>query len=95
MTKHFLTLDNKEHTVDETEPARRQLVKDINADPGSREFLENQFGQIWDPRQLEDDFVLEGFMAPFVVGTKKDTGKRGSLMFQHNPRFYFSWTEDN
>jgi hypothetical protein len=94
MTNFYIDADGDEQIIDETEPARRQLVQDINANPGSREFLENIHGQVWDTTQLQDDFLIERFMAPFVVGTKKDTDKRGSLMYQPTPRFYFSWTED-
>ena len=32
-----------------------------------------------------------GFMAPYVVVRRKSDGQRGSLMFQHDPRFYFSF----
>ena len=74
---------------DPTEPVRRQLVSEINAAPGSREALEAQHGQIWDTLQLRDDFEVLGFAAPFVVVRRRADGVRGSLMFQHQPRFYF------
>jgi hypothetical protein len=32
-------------------------------------------------------------MAPFCVVIKKDTGKKGSIMFQDRPRFYFEFRE--
>tara|TARA_Y100000034_G_scaffold120340_1_gene163139 strand:+ start:1342 stop:1584 length:243 start_codon:yes stop_codon:yes gene_type:complete len=79
--------------MDETEPIRRQMVGQINAEPGSREALEAEYGQVWDTQELSRDFTVHGFMAPFVVATKKDTGEKGSLMFQHHPRFYWGWTE--
>jgi hypothetical protein len=34
-------------------------------------------------------------MAPFVIVTNLETGKKGSLTFQHHPRFYFLWSEDS
>jgi hypothetical protein len=34
--------------TDPTESARRQMLVEINADPGSREFLEAKHGQVWD-----------------------------------------------
>lgn len=79
---------------DITEPFRRVLVEHINAQPGSREALEAGHGQVWDTDQLRADFDVTGFMAPFVVVTRKADGVVGSLMFQHQPRFYFSFTED-
>ena len=79
---------------DETESIRRQLVSEINADPGSREALEKEHGQVWDTDELSRDFEVTGFMAPFVVVRRKSDGKVGSMEFQHRPRFYYSFTED-
>lgn len=76
---------------DETEDIRRQMVKDINANPGSREYLEQQHGQVWDTEELAGDFSVEGFLAPFVAVRRKSDGIKGSLMFQHSPRFYFDF----
>lgn len=50
-------------------------------------------GQVWDTKELSSDFSVEGFLAPFVVVRRKSDGKRGSLCFQHYPRFYFDFTE--
>ncbi len=44
--------------------------------------------------QLARDFVVVGFMAPFVVVRRKTDGVLGSCEFQHNPRLYFNWLED-
>ena len=77
-----------------TEQARRELVAEVNAQPGSREALEKQYGQIWDTQQLAADFEVEGFLAPFVVARRKVDGVRGSLMFTHSPRWYFCFAED-
>jgi hypothetical protein len=76
---------------DETETIRRQMVATINADPGSRPDLESKYGQVWDTSQLQDDFQVLGFMAPFVVVKRRLDGVRGSLMFQNSPRFYYSF----
>ena len=76
---------------DATEPARRQRVAEINAQPGSREALEAQHGQVWDTDQLRDEFEAIGFMAPFVVVRRLSDGQKGSLEFQHHPRFYFNF----
>jgi hypothetical protein len=77
--------------IDETEPIRRQLLAEINAVPGSREYLEAEHGQVWDTQQLSDDFEVLGFMAPLVVVRRRSDGMRGSLMFQASPRLYFSF----
>ena len=76
---------------DPTEPIRRQMVAEINAAEGSREYLEAKHGQVWDTGQLGQDFDVLGFAAPFVVVRRKSDGVRGSLTFQHNPRLYFNF----
>ena len=77
---------------DATEPYRRQRVAEINVQPGSREALEAQHGQVWSTEELSQDFEVTGFMAPFVVVRRKSDGKEWSLEVQHNPRFYFGFT---
>lgn len=77
--------------TDPTENIRREMVTEINADPGSREALEAQHGQVWDTDQLQQEFEVIGFGAPFVVVRRRADGAKGSLMFQHSPRFYFSF----
>lgn len=76
---------------DETESVRRVRLAEINAEPGNREALEAAHGQVWDTGQLGQDFVVIGFMAPLVVVQRKSDGVKGSLEFQHNPRFYFNF----
>ena len=76
---------------DPTEAIRRQMVTEINAEPGSRELLEQQHGQVWDTSELQRDFTVLGFSAPFVIVAEKESGRRGSLLFQHNPRLYHSF----
>lgn len=76
---------------DETETLRRQRLAEINCEPGSREALEAQHDQVWSTDQLREDFEVLGFMAPYVVVRRRSDGVKGSLEFQHNPRFFFNW----
>ena len=76
---------------DPTESIRRTLLAEINAQPGSREALEAEHGQVWDTKQLGDDFDVIGFSAPLVVVKRKSDGQKGSLFFQARPRFYFGF----
>ena len=78
-------------TRDDTEQMRRNLVRQINADPQSRESLERAYGQVWDTEELARDFAVEGFAAPFAVVVRKVDGIKGSLQFQHSPRFYYAF----
>ena len=77
---------------DPTETTRREMVAEINAEPGSREYLEAKHGQVWDTTELQQDFEVIGFAAPLVVARRKSDGTKGSLMFQASPRFYFGWS---
>ncbi len=79
---------------DPTEVIRRERLAEINAEPGSREALEVEHGQVWDGEQLRQDFEVIGFLAPLVVVRRKVDGLKGSLEFQHNPRLYWGFVED-
>lgn len=79
--------------TDETELLRRQRLVEINVVPGSREALEQQHGKVWERDELTEEFEVIGFMAPYVVVRRRADGKKGSLEFQHNPRFYFNFQE--
>jgi hypothetical protein len=82
-----------------TEKTRMELAGEIalqiqsNNPDEERLRLEQQWGQVWNTKELAIDFDVKGFMAPFIVVTRKSDDKRGSLMFQHHPRFYFNWDE--
>ncbi len=77
--------------TDDTEEARRVRSAEINGQPGSREALEAAHGRVWDTNQLTEEFEVIGFLAPFVVVRRKADGLKGSLEFQHEPRFFVGW----
>ena len=77
--------------IDATENARRQMLVEINAEPGSREYLEAKHGQVWTTSELSEDFDVIGFMAPIVVVVRKSDRQKGSQTVQHSPRFYFDF----
>ncbi len=79
---------------DATETVRREMQAEINAQPGSREALEAEHGQVWNTQELGEDFEVLGFAAPLVVVRRREDGVRGSLFFQHTPRFYFGFQAD-
>jgi hypothetical protein len=88
--------NNKKEAImlDPTEAIRRQRLAEINIEPGSREALEAEYGQVWDTKELAEDYEVIGFMAPLVVVRRKADGVKGSLEFQHQPRNYFSFQAD-
>lgn len=51
-------------------------------------------GETWTTEELQRDFTVEGFAAPFVVVRRKSDGVRGSLEFSHSPRLYWGFTPD-
>jgi len=48
----------------------------------------------WDTQQLQAEFEVIGFMAPFVAVRRKSDGAKGSMEFTHNPRFYFNFVAE-
>lgn len=80
--------------MDTTENVRREMVQEINAGETDRQKLEAEYGQCWDTTEMQQEFSVTGFSAPFVVVTRKSDGKVGSLMFRHSPRLYFKFQED-
>ena len=59
-----------------------------------RAALAERYGRVWDTSELANDFEVLEFAAPFVIVRRKADKKLGSLMFQHYPRYYFSFEED-
>jgi hypothetical protein len=48
-------------------------------------------GQTWDTEQLQKDFEVMGFGAPYVAVRRKSDGVVGTLEFTHQPRLYFGF----
>ena len=78
---------------DPTEPIRRLMVAQINAEEARRADLEARYGQAWSTAELQRDFEVLGFLAPFVRVVRKADGVEGLMMFQHMPRYYFDFKE--
>jgi hypothetical protein len=77
--------------ADQTEAIRKQMVAELNSEDNAKAELEAKHGKIWTTSEMQEEFDALGFMAPFIIVRKLDTGERGSLMFTHSPRYYFSW----
>lgn len=80
-------------SYDPTEQIRREMVAEINCNPGSREDLESRYGKgnVYDTQELTEAFEVLGFGAPLVKVVRKSDGVRGYLLFQHHPRFYWGF----
>jgi hypothetical protein len=92
--------------VDQTEEIRRDLLPLVNAvtrdeenkprsESDVRADLEARYGQVYNTSELSEEFTALGFLAPFVVVSRKSDGVKGSLAFTHSPRFYHSFKPDN
>lgn len=80
---------------DPTESVRRELIREMQSrGPLSRDHLEETFGRAWSTQELAADFEVLGFLAPFVIVRRKCDGVKGSLKFQHDPRLYFEFVEE-
>ena len=84
---------------DNTESTRKVLINVINSSLPNDEITRHaelicQYGadNVWDTNSVSQDFIIEGFMAPFVVVTRKSDHIKGTLTFAHQPRFYFDFT---
>ena len=79
---------------DPTEPIRREMVAQLNAVEGSREYLESKHGEVWDTTELQEQFEVLGFMAPIVGVRRRCDGVKGSVLFQASPRLYFGFSPE-
>ena len=59
------------------EQARHSLTQEINSQIESddedqeRSRLQEEYGQVWDTKELGNDFEVLGFMAPFIAGRRR------------------------
>ena len=80
--------------MDALDQARVERLVQINSQPGNRDALEEAYGRVWDTAELAAEFEVLGFLAPFVIVRRRSDREKGSLEFQHNPRFYFNFVLD-
>ena len=88
---------SNDSTVNQTDPAetiRIERLVEINLTPGTRAHLIEQYGQVWDTRELTTEFEVISVTEPFVAVRRRADGCLGSLEFQRNPRFYFNYEPD-
>jgi hypothetical protein len=57
-----------------------------------RTVLETRYGaQVWNNEELLRDFEVSHFDPPYVHVIRKTDGVKGTVAFNDNPRFYFSF----
>ena len=77
--------------MSESETMRKAMADLVNTNPHERADLEKMHGQVWDTQELQRDYTVLGFAAPFVAVERKADGVQGLLLFQHLLRFYFGF----
>jgi hypothetical protein len=88
--------------TDPTETFRRAAISVINSgiesndERDERKRLEGAYGvgNVWSIDELTGVFEINSFLAPFCSAVRKADGVKGILMFQHSPRFYFDFREN-
>ena len=59
----------------------------------TRDELNETWGETYSTAELTKNFQVESFLAPLVIVNRRSDGARGTLDFQHAPRFYFNFRE--
>ncbi len=77
---------------DSTVRQAAQAAHNATAD-SDREVMEKRWGKVWDTKELQLDFKVEGFLAPYIVVERIHDGVRGTLTFSHYPRWYYNFQE--
>jgi len=79
-----------------SEMSRRLEQYIINRHPTKRDVLEQRYGvdNVWNTDELTSAFYIHSFLAPYCVVVRKSDGSKGTVRFQHSPRFYFDFIED-
>lgn len=57
--------------------------------------IETQVGPIVDTAELQQQYSVHSFLAPYVSVTRKADNVRGTMLFEHSPRFYYRFKAEN
>jgi len=71
-------------------------IHDYSRGPGglSKEELYEKYQDVYDTDEVQKEFKVTGFFAPFVSVERRSDRQRGVMEFQHDPRFYFNFNEE-
>lgn len=77
-------------SADPSELKRRILIESGLAHLEG-DFAEANGDPTWNTQELQRDFEVHAFLAPFVTVTRKSDGVKGALQFRHAPRVYYDF----
>lgn len=69
---------------------RRQRV---SAETATRKALETKYGKVWNTEEPNEQFEQTGSMGLVILVRRRLDGRKGSMEFNHSPRFYFHFKE--
>lgn len=50
--------------------------------------------EVWSTQELQEDFIVLSFAAPFVNVRRKSDGALGWMEFNHRPRRYYNFVKE-
>lgn len=80
---------------DKTAAARMKMIADGEPE---KQLASVAHGRMWTKDELQADFEVQGFLAPFVIVKRKADNRVGSMMFANKPdgnRVYFNFEPDS
>lgn len=70
------------------------MTDNTNRTGQDRLALEAAYGEVWNYKEVVQEFEITAIIAPQVIVVRKADGQVGSLTFQNQPRFYFNFQPD-
>ena len=71
---------------------KERLLEELKeAYPDVHQAIQEKGGECWTTEEVQEEFESLGFMAPFCTARKRETHKKGTLLFVHRPRIYYGW----
>ena len=80
--------------IDETETIRRQMVAEINANPGAERNLKPSTARSGTRAKCRTISRCSAFSLRLSSCSRRSDGVRGSLMFQNDPRLYYGFSPE-
>lgn len=74
-----------------SEPLAAAAARQYMIESGQPERDAEQAEKTWTTTELQADFEVLNFLAPFVEVRRKSDGALGTLEFRHSPRVYFDF----